>query len=74
MTHASGEDIKNHIDNLQEESDSIEQQCIDVSYHMKGVTWNEVWGMSPAQRSKIIQYVNKIYKDREEASSGKQQM
>ena len=74
MTYASTEDIKSHLDSLQEDSDSIEQQCIDVSYHMKGVTWNEVWGMSPEQRSKIIKNVNKIYKDREEAQTGKKHM
>jgi hypothetical protein len=41
---------------------------------MKGVTWNEVWGMSPTQRNKIVQYLNKVYKAREEAMSGKKTM
>ncbi len=41
---------------------------------MKGVTWNEAWGMSPRQRNKIVEYINKIYKDQEEAYSGKKSM
>jgi len=41
---------------------------------MKGVTWNEAWGMSPKQRNKIVGYINKIYKDREEAQTGKKSM
>jgi hypothetical protein len=41
---------------------------------MKGVTWNEAWGMSPVQRNKIVEYVNKIYKEQEEAQTGKKSM
>lgn len=41
---------------------------------MKGVTWNEVWGMSPEQRNKIVKYLNKVYKEREEAMTGKRTM
>lgn len=41
---------------------------------MKGVTFNEAWGMSPQQRTKIVEYINKIYKDRAEVTSGKKTM
>ena len=54
--------------------DTIEQGCIELCYHMKGVTWNEAWGMSPTQRVKIIKYVNKVYKEQDEAYSGKKSM
>jgi len=54
--------------------DAIEQGCIELCYHMKGVTWNEAWGMSPRQRNKMITYINKIYKEREEAQTGKKSM
>lgn len=74
MSFASEEEIKNHLDILQKETNDIEEQCQSVCYHMKGVTWNEAWGMSPSQRINIIQYVNKIYKEREEAQTGKQRM
>ncbi len=74
MSYASEEDIKDHLETLQKDTDDIEEQCRSVCYHMKGVTWNEAWGMSPSQRSGIIQYVNKIYAEKEKAQSGKQQM
>lgn len=74
LSHAPAEEIKNFLDGLREETDSIENQCMEVAFHMKGVTWNEVWGMSPEQRGKIIKFVNKIYKEREEAQTGVKQM
>lgn len=54
--------------------DDIEDGCIELCFHMKGVTYNEAWGMSPRQRNKIIAYINKVYREREEAQSGKQSM
>lgn len=74
LSNAPAEEIKDYLDSLRAETAGIEKQCIEVCYHMKGVTWNEVWGMSPEQRGKIIKFVNKIYKEREEAQSGQQQM
>ena len=74
MSNAPAGEIKNFLEELRLEYDAIEKQCIEVCYHMKGVTWNEVWGMSPEQRGKVIKFVNKIYKEKEEAQSGKQQM
>lgn len=41
---------------------------------MKGVSWNEVWGMSPMQRNKIVGFLNNVYKKREEAMTGKKTM
>lgn len=38
---------------------------------MKGVTFNEAWGMSPQQRNKIIIYINKMNKEQEELYTGK---
>ena len=74
MSYAPAEEIKNYLDTLREDTDSIEKQCMEVAFHMKGVTWNEVWGMSPEQRGKLISFVNKIYKEREEAQTGTTQM
>ena len=74
LSHSPAEEIKSYLETLREETDAIENQCMEVSFHMKGVTWNEVWGMSPEQRGKIIAFVNKIYKEREAAQSGKTQM
>jgi len=74
LSHAPAEEIKDYLDILREETDGIEHQCMEVAFHMKGVTWNEVWGMSPEQRGKIIKFVNKIYKEREEAQTGVEQM
>lgn len=74
LATASAEEARSYLEKLREEADKIEESCIQVCYHMKGVTWNEVWGMSPDQRGKIIEYVNKIYKQREEAMTGKKTM
>lgn len=54
--------------------DDIEESCIALCYHMKGVTWNEVWGMSPLQRNKMVVYINKMNKEQEEAYSGKKSL
>lgn len=70
MTLASAKEVKDYLERLRVEYDGIEEQCIEVCFHMKGVTWNEVWGMSPDQRVKIIKYVNNINKKREEQQSG----
>jgi hypothetical protein len=74
LSQAPAEEIKNYLDGLREETDAIENQCMEVAFHMKGVTWNEVWGMSPEQRGKIIRFVNKIYQEREASQTGKTQM
>lgn len=39
-----------------------------------GVTWTEAWTMSPMQRNKIIEYINKITRAEEEAITGKKQL
>ncbi len=36
-----------------------------------GVTWTEAWTMSPLQRNKVIEYINKIIQAEEEAITGK---
>lgn len=74
MSNAPAGEIKDYLETLREDTDSIEHQCMEVAFHMKGVTWNEVWGMSPEQRGKIIRFVNKIYKEREESQTGVSQM
>lgn len=74
LTHASTEEVKNYLEKLRDEHDSIEEQCVEICFHMNGVTWNDVWGMSPLQRVKIIKYVNKINKEREEQRTGQTQM
>lgn len=43
--------------------DSIEHSCIEVCYHMNGgLTFNEAWSLSSAQRNKIVTYINKMNK------------
>jgi len=74
LSTAPAEEIKSYLEMLRVDTAAIENQCMEVSFHMKGVTLNEVWGMSPEQRGKIIKFVNKIYKEREAAQTGKQQM
>ena len=74
MTRASTKEVKSYLERLRVEYDGIEEQCIEICFHMRGVTWNDVWGMSPEQRTKVIKYVNKINKQKQEQQSGQEQM
>jgi len=74
LSYAPPEKVKDLIESLRKEAVEIEKSCIDICFHMKGVTFNEAWGMSPHQRSTIVQYINQVYKDRAEAASGKKSM
>ena len=74
MSYASTEEIRDYLDTLSDERNTIEETCMDICFHMKGVSWNEAWGMSAEQRSGIIKYVNKVYQEREEAQTGKKSM
>jgi len=54
--------------------DRIETSCTELVFHMNGITLNEAWTLSPLQRNKMVAFLNKIYKDRAEAASGKKNM
>lgn len=47
---------------------------IEICYHMKGITWDDAWGMAPRHREKIVDYINEQYKAQREAMTGKQEM
>lgn len=69
---ASPEEIGDLLKNYKEESDNIEQSCIELVYHMGGgLTLNEAWTLSAMQRNKITKYINRMYKEREEQLTGK---
>lgn len=39
-----------------------------------GISWLEAWSMSPLQRNKIVEYINKIMQAQEEQMTGKKQL
>lgn len=74
LSVASPDEIRDYLQNIRKEAAEVEQSCIELCYHMKGVTFNEAWGMSPLQRNKIVSYINKVYKEQEEAYTGKKSL
>lgn len=75
MTIASPYEIKNLLEQYKDQSEKIEENIIEICYHMKGgISWLEAWSMSPLQRNKIVEYINKIMQAQEEQMTGKKQL
>ena len=71
--HSTPEQLMDLIKQLEQESDSIYNQIIDICYFMKGgVNWDQAWGMSFADRERIIIKLNKHHK--EQSGDTKEQM
>ena len=74
LTFSTPDEIKEQLETLKDASEQIEYEIITLCYYMNGVTYNEAWGMSPTQRTNILEFVADIKKKEAAALSGKEQM
>jgi len=53
------EDIAEIIKNMESDISAIENQLVDICFHMKGgIPWDIAWTLSHADRERIIKSVN----------------